>query len=353
MAEGASGSSPEIMYVARAEAVGPMDRVKNRIADFVKSQRPSEHQRRTMEKFDWVGEHLDGTSKELLEKLRPTAEKAAKLAGVATSTMQIALALEVAAGTVLLVGAKGKDIFFNKPLREKTVGGVKDIAGKVKKEASSILKGTYEKAKDGFITALGVLGAGMAMKGIDKYAKQERGKPVDHPEQRATPFEKQHALARKIGELDSLASVRLEGEIPRNYQVGQYDSRDGREHFSVHVTHHGINKKIEIVYLDANTRETGEISMEVGLREKSQTLAVNYEHKNRLDPGQLKTLEGYWENDVPDGITSKTYRLLGQSKQESVTPQDYDRFSEFFDSNPVLNSTRTRAWAESIRNPHV
>lgn len=354
MAEGGSGSSPEFIYVARAEAVGPTDRVKNKIVDFIKSQRPSEHQRRTMEKFDWVGERLDGTSKELLEKLRPTAEKAAKLAGVATTTMEIALALEVAAGTALLVGVKGKDIFFDKELRNKTVDGVKGIAGKAGKEASIILRGAYAKARQAVTAALGVLGAGVAMKGIDKFVKKEKGKSeVDESEQ-AVPLEKQAALAYNVLSLSSLVGAKRKEQINDDlHQVGLYDSPDGSQHFAVHVDHKGNRRMIDVAYFDTSRNEAGNLSIEVVDVAVREVKTPRLEQKKRFSPDQINEMRAFWVNGLPQSITSKTSDLLNRFRTETLVSDDYDRMMAFFDNNPVLNSTRTQAWAESIRNPHV
>lgn len=95
--------TPEVFPIAPPKT-GPMEVAKRKVFDFIKSQAPSQHARRTMEKIDWVGDRLDGTSRELYEKLRPVAEKASQVAGVVTTTMEVVLALEVAVGAALLLG---------------------------------------------------------------------------------------------------------------------------------------------------------------------------------------------------------------------------------------------------------
>lgn len=112
-----SGYTPEVFPVKPPEQ-GPMDTAKRKVFDFVKSQRPSEHARRTMETYDWAGDQLDGTSRELYEKLRPIAEKAAKAVGGATTAMEIALAFQVAAGATVLLGTKAGRIALTEVLKQ-------------------------------------------------------------------------------------------------------------------------------------------------------------------------------------------------------------------------------------------
>lgn len=163
--------SPEVYSIKPPER-GPMDRVKRKVFDFVKSQAPEAHARRTMERYDWVSDQLDGKSRELFETMRPAAEKAAKVAGVSTTAMEIIFATQVAAALAILGGKVGGDLLFNKDIRDKTVQGVKDVAGTASKESTTIVKGAYAKIKQGLTAGLGAIGAGGALEWLKNLGKR-------------------------------------------------------------------------------------------------------------------------------------------------------------------------------------
>lgn len=81
-----------------------MERIRNGVASFFKDQMPEAHSARYMKFYDAIGTRLKGKSYDIAKKLRPTMEKAAKVAGVATTVGEIALsAIALYAGIMFLI----------------------------------------------------------------------------------------------------------------------------------------------------------------------------------------------------------------------------------------------------------
>lgn len=194
------GFTPEAFTIKPPER-GPLDGVKRKVFEFVKSQTPSAHARRTMERYDWVGDQLDGKSRELFETMRPAVEKAAKVAGISTTAMEIIFATQVAAALAILGGKVGGDLLLNKEIRNKTVAGVKDVAEKAKNESKTIVEGAYKKVKQGVTAGLGAIGAGGALEWLKSLGKKSTT-PAQEVRQPTTAVAGESTTAQSASSVD-------------------------------------------------------------------------------------------------------------------------------------------------------
>ncbi|MBI4066226.1 hypothetical protein HY411_00775 [Candidatus Gottesmanbacteria bacterium] len=342
MAEGGA-TGPEVVYVAKAEA-SPMDAAKRKVFDFVKSQRPSEHARRAMEKYTWVGEHLDGKAKDLHDQLRPVAEQAAKIGGVATTTMEVVMATQVAVGLAILAGVKGKELFMNRELRERTIGGAKNVAGQVGREASVIVKGAYAKTRQAVTAGLGMLGGGAALEAVRRVFKGEK-KAQDRPVAVRPREERPHGFQPtvegvKLWEIKESLSLGIENKPPDSSHVIVYGD-NLTESLAVQRVDEEINSSGRTFWTYVNWDENSVVDL-IFTRDGSNIANVTG-HRIVMTPEEFdkKVRQNWHKGDIAFNTEPIRIRALDQA--------DMDQIATFLRGNPAVNMSATDRWAAYLR----
>lgn len=187
---------------------------------FLERHTPRAHSEAIMQRYFWVGDHLEGKPKEIFDNLKPLAEKSAKVAGWTQTITEVYMAGQAVALAAFLAGRKILSFRKAKSINPQGENGFKPTDNQLRNElrlAREILRkrgGEAVMLSDGRILSK----EGKAVVIAHSHPGLSSGEVDSQAYYAALPIEERHAVETEAAELRAL---RKKGKAKGSTDLGK------------------------------------------------------------------------------------------------------------------------------------